>query len=257
MPSADILSGMPDKSQVPAADGTLRILTFLARQRGSVPAATIATALELPRSTTYHLLTTLLNHGYVVNGDRRWALGVRAHDLGTGYVRQEPLALVGRNLVTRLADSVGENAHLAVLHGRDVVYVVEGRAPGRPSLITDVGVRLPAHLTASGRSMLARMTREQILALYPDDAALAGRGEVSITRRDLREILRTTRERGFATENGEITAGFSSVAVPILDRVGWPLASLALTFTDGSVDAERLASVARDAATEISRRLRV
>lgn len=248
---------MPDKTQVPAADSTLRILSFLARQRGSVPAATIATSLDLPRSTTYHLLTTLLDHGYVVNGDRRWALGVRAHDLGTGYVRQEPLALVGRNLVTRLADSVGENAHLAVLHGRDVVYVVEGRAPGRPSLITDVGVRLPAHLTASGRSMLAHMTSKQVLAMYPDDAALTSRGEVSITRRELRDLLRATRERGFATENGEITAGFESVAVPVLDQVGWPLASIALTFADGSVDGEKLAEAARGIASEISRRMRV
>ena len=248
---------MSDKVQVPAADGTLRILSFLARQRGSVPAATIATALELPRSTTYHLLTTLLEHGYVVNGDRRWALGVATHDLGTGYLRQQPLALVGRNLITRLADSVGENAHLAVLHGRDVVYVVEGRAPDRPSLIADVGVRLPAHLTASGRSMLAAMSREQVLAMYPNDESLTDRGNASLTRRELREVLRLARERGFATEHGEITAGFESVAVPVLDRVGWPLASIALTFPEGTVGVEQLAREAQATAIEISRRLRV
>lgn len=251
------MSDMPDKVQVPAADNTLRILSFLARQRGSVPAATIATALDLPRSTTYHLLATLLDHGYVVNGDRRWALGVRAHDLGTGYVRQEPLALVGRTLVTNLADSVGENAHLAVLHGRDVVYVVEGRAPNRPSLITDVGVRLPAHLTASGRSMLAEMSREQVLALYPDDASLSGRGHARINRRELRDVLRETRTRGFAVENGEITVGLASIAVPVVDRVGWPLASIALTFVAGTVDEKALASSAATVAAEVSRRLRV
>jgi DNA-binding IclR family transcriptional regulator len=105
--------------------------------------------------------------------------------------------------------------------------------------------------------MLARMTREQILALYPDDSALTGRGLITITKRELREILRTTRERGFASENGEITAGFASVAVPILDRVGWPLASIAVTFTEGTVDGEDIANAARDVATEISRRLRV
>lgn len=251
------MSGMPDKVQVPAADATLRILSFLARQRGSVPAGTIATALELPRSTAYHLLSTLLDHGYVVNGDRRWALGVRAHDLGTGYVRQEPLALVGRNLVTRLADSVGENAHLAVLHGRDVVYVVEGRAPGRPSLVSNVGVRLPAHLTASGRSMLALMSTDQVRALYPDDASLTERGDVSVTRRQLQALLRSARDRGFAFENGEITPGFASIAVPVVDRVGWPLAAIAVTFIEGQADDEALAQSARNVATEISRRLRV
>ena len=233
---------MPDKPQVPAADHTLRILTYLATQRVSVPAATIATALGIPRSTAYHLLSTLAEHGFVVNGDRRWALGPAAHDLGTGYVRQQPLTLAGRSIVTGLVDSV--------------VYVIEERAPGRPSLITDVGVRLPAHLTASGRSMLAAMSREQILAVYPDDAALSVRGEHTMTRKELIEELRLTRGRGYATEFGEITAGLSSVAVPILDRVEWPIASLALTFA-GEPPVDELVNALKTAAAELSRRLRV
>ncbi|MEN9740299.1 MAG: Transcriptional repressor IclR [Actinomycetota bacterium] len=248
---------MPDKTQVPAADQTLAILGFLARQRASVPAATIASALDIPRSTTYHLLATLAEHGFVVNGERRWALGLAAHDLGTGFLRQQPLALVGRPLVSKLVDAVGENAHLAVLNGRDVVYVVEERAPGKPSLVTDVGVRLPAHLTASGRSMLAQMSREQLLALYPDDTAFANRGDTVMTRRRLRDELRETRERGFATEHGDVTRGLSSVAVAIVDRVGWPIAALALTYADDSANSDALVVDVRKTAAEISRRLRV
>lgn len=248
---------MPDKAQVPAADQTLAILAYLARQRASVPAATIASALGLPRSTTYHLLSTLAEHGFVVNGDRRWALGVAAHDLGTGYLRQQPLTLVGRPLVSKLVDVVGQNAHLAVLSDRDVVYVVEERAPGKPSLVTDVGVRLPAHLTASGRSMLADMSREQILALYPDDRAFANRGDTIMTRRKLRDELRATRERGYATERGDVTDGLSSIAVSIVDRVGWPIAALALTFPDETDNVKQLVTEVRSTASEISRRLRV
>jgi hypothetical protein len=52
-------------------------------------------------------------------------------------------------------DRTNESAHLAVLNGRDVLYVLEERAPGKPPLVTDVGVRLPAQLTASGRAILA------------------------------------------------------------------------------------------------------
>ncbi len=252
-----ILSDMPDKVQVPAADQTLRILSYLARQRASVPAATVASALDLPRSTTYHLLATLLDHGFVVNGDRRWALGLAAHDLGSGYLRQQPLALAGRTAIARFVDSVGENAHLAVLNDRDVVYVVEERAPGRPSLVTDVGVRLPAHLTASGRSMLACLPPEQIRALYPDDAALSSRGGFPSTRRQLREVLRETRQRGFGMETGDVTEGLSSIAVPILDRVGWPLAALAVTFPDSRGDGADLVDAAILVAADISRRLRV
>ena len=52
---------------MPAADQTLRILTFLARQRGPVAARTMATQLDIPRSSLYHLLGALEEHGFVVH----------------------------------------------------------------------------------------------------------------------------------------------------------------------------------------------
>ena len=88
------------RPQVPAADQTLRILTFLARQRGPVAAATLAAQLGIPRSSAYHLLATLEQHGFVVHlpAERRWGLGVAAFELGGGYARQEPLARLGPTL---------------------------------------------------------------------------------------------------------------------------------------------------------------
>ena len=105
-------------------------------------------------------------------GERRWGLGTAAFELAGGYARQQPLARLGRPLIAALADRTGESAHLAVMTGRDVLYIVEERAPRRPALVTDVGVRLPAHLTATGRAMLAALPREQVRALYPDAVGL-------------------------------------------------------------------------------------
>jgi DNA-binding IclR family transcriptional regulator len=156
-------------TQVPAAENTLRILSYLAGRPAPVAASSIARELELPRSTVYHLLTTMAAHGFVLHlrEERRWGLGTSAFELAGGYTRQQPLARRGRPLVAALSDRLGESAHLAVMSGGDVLYIVEERAPRRPALVTDVGVRLPAHLTASGRAMLAALPREQVLALYP------------------------------------------------------------------------------------------
>jgi len=256
------VSVMSDKSrpQIPAADQTLRILSLLARQPGPMAAQSIATALEIPRSSTYHLLATLEQHGYVVHlpGDRRWGLGTSAFELGGGYARQQPLARLGRPLIAGLSDRVGESAHLAVLVGRDVLYIVDERAPRRPVLVTDVGVRLPAHLTATGRAMLAALPREQVRALFPDATALTQRhGLGPATPRDLREVLREVRVAGHASENGEVTPGFRSVAAAVLDHAGWPAAAVAITWpADGPErDAEVLASAACATAAELARRI--
>ena len=160
----------PARPGVPAARQVLALLQALARQPGAVPAAALARDLGLPRSTTYHLLAELVDAGFVVHlpEERRYGLGVSAFEIGSAYSRQEPLARLARPLLARLVDAVGNSAHLAVLHGREVLYVVEQRAPGRPPLVTDVGVRLPAQLTASGRAMLADLPPAQVRALFPD-----------------------------------------------------------------------------------------
>lgn len=251
------MSVIPDTAQVPAADQTLRVLSFLARQRGPVAARTIADALAIPRSSLYHLLAAMATHGFVVHleGERRWGLGAAAFELAGGYARQQPLARLGRPLVAALADRAGESAHLAVMTGRDVLYIVEERAPRRPALVTDVGVRLPAHLTATGRAMLALLPREQMRALYPDAGAFADRtGRGPRRPAELREVLRDVRAAGYATEDGEVTLGLRSVAVAVRDHAGWPAAALAVTWP-GDRAAPELAALVGEAASDLTRRL--
>ena len=150
--------------------------------------------------------------------------------MGSGFTRQAPLQRVARRPLARLVDRTGQSAHLAILHGRDVLYVVEERAPGRPPLVTDVGVRLPAHLTASGRAILAALPAAQVTAAYPDRAAFADRhGGGPTGPRQLRTVLEETRRRGYATEDGEVTPGFSSVAAAVLDHNSYPVAGVAIT----------------------------
>ncbi|MFN2561414.1 MAG: IclR family transcriptional regulator [Jatrophihabitans sp.] len=246
---------------VPAAHQTLAILRYLSRQAGPVSAASIVRDLKLPRSTVYHLLATLAEDGFVahVPEDRRYALGLAAYELGTGYVRQAPLQRIARVPLADLVDRVGHSAHLAVLHGREVVYVIEERAPGRPPLVTDVGVRLPAQLTASGRAMLARLQPAQVRALFPDPAAFVLRTAAGPRSPSaLRALLVDIRRRGHAFEDGEVTTGFASIASPVLDHSGHPVAGVAVTFPGAAVPSaarERVAAqVARTAAT-ITRRI--
>lgn len=220
-------------SRVPAAAQTLAVLRHLAAQPGPVPAASIARDLALPRSTTYHLLSVLASEGFAVHlpAERRWGLGISAFELGSAYSRHVPLARLARQPLARLVDEVGRSAHLAVLHGREVLYVVEERAPGQPPLVTDVGVRLPAQLTASGRAVLADLPAAQVRALFPNATAFVdrhGKGPGSLIA--LRRLLVDVRRRGYAIEDGEVTPGFASVAAPVHDHTGRPVAGVAVTY---------------------------
>jgi DNA-binding IclR family transcriptional regulator len=245
----------------PATHHTLRILTYLAGQRGPVPAAVVATALGLPRSSTYRVLAGLVEHGYVLHYPeaQRYGLGYAAFALGSGFSRQEPIARLGAPILAALVDRVGETAHLAVLNGVDVIYLVEERARHRPPLVTDVGVRLPAWATASGRALLATLPRTQLHAMFADRTVFEhgepGRYSYPRLTRALREVERL----GYAAEDEEVTPGFASVAVAVRDHAGWPAACITVTYPSDGADVDRTATIV-DAVTwhaaELSRRIR-
>ncbi len=245
----------------PAASQALAVLKLLGAHAAPMPAAAIGRELGLPRSTVYHLLAALRDAGFVVHlaEQRRYGLGVAAFELGSAYVRQDPLRWVSAAVLAALVDRTGHSGHFAVLHGTDVLYLLEERAPGRASLVTDVGVRLPAHLTASGLAMLAALTPAQLRALLPPTRRLVRRHSAGpATLADLRRVIAEVAERGYAHEDGFVTPGFASVAAPVLDHTGHPVAAIALTYPAQEVGAgerESLAAGVRRAAGDVGRRI--
>ncbi|MBB3661680.1 MULTISPECIES: IclR family transcriptional regulator [Prauserella salsuginis group] len=238
------------QGNVPALRRGLALLGVLARHPGPVSAATLAREAGVPRSSTYHLLTELQAAGFVVHlpAERRYALGIAAFELGSSYLRHDPLERLAGPILRRLVDETGHTAHLGVLHGRELVYLIKERPPQPQTVVTDVGVRLPAHLTASGRAMLMHLPKPQVRALFPAASAFVrrtGRGPRSLA--ELRATLAAHERLGWAVEDGHVTAEFASVAYPAFDHGGRPLAAISLTFrhrcTDENDRSEKAADI--------------
>jgi DNA-binding IclR family transcriptional regulator len=195
--------------------------------------------LGLPRSTVYQLLQILVREGFLVRLEEhhRYALSLAAFEVGAAFAYQQPLARLGKYPLDRLVQKTGLSAHLCVLHGNDVLYVVEARDPSQAPLVTDVGVRLPSHLTASGRAILAQLPKRQVRALYPDRASFITRnGTGPNGPAALGRMLDRVRALGFGFVDDDVTVGMSSVASVISDPAGHPIASIALTFATTEVD---------------------
>lgn len=224
---------MGASSDVPALRRGLAILGVLAARPGPVGAGTIARELDLPRSTTYHLLGELVAAGYVTHlpEERRYGLGVVAFELGSAYLRHDPLERLAGPLLRGLVDRVDSTAHLGVLHGNELLYLIKERPSRAETVVTDVGVRLPAHLPASGRAMLAHSPAAQVRALFPSGGSFptrTGRGPRNLP--ELRRVLGAERRQGWSVEDGYVTAGFASVSCPVFDHGGRPAAAISLTF---------------------------
>ena len=217
----------------PALRRGLAVLRLLASRATPVSAGAIARELGLPRSTTYELLTELAAAGFAVHlpAERRWGLGLVAFEIGSAYLRGEPLERAGRPVLAKLCLRTGATAHLGVLHGAQTLYLAKDKPGlGSPTLVTDVGVRLPAALTATGLSILAQLPAEQVRALFPERMAFVdrtGRGPDSLPA--LRRDLAAVRRRGWAIEDGRVSAGTASVAAPVFDHNSVPIAAVGVT----------------------------
>ncbi|SDS79082.1 IclR family transcriptional regulator [Corynebacterium timonense] len=233
--------------QVPAAHNVLRILTLLSSSDAPLSAARIQRALDLPRSSTYHLLAELQDSGFVVHlpGPGTYGLGLAAYRMASAYTTQQPLVRFAAKDLETIAVLVGGSTHLSRLAGSEVVYLHEARAPRAVSLVTEVGVRLPALSTASGRVMVAHLPEPEVKAIFSTS------GEQR-SYRALTGRLALARERGWEEEREEVSRGQESLAVALVDHLGRPAAALAATFEAGSRDdaqraevVERLSAAAR------------
>lgn len=120
----------------PAAEQVIALLGLLGRHSSPTPAATLARELDLSRSTTYRLLGVLKNAGFATHSPetRRRGLGPAAYELGSAFTRQQPPERLARAAIVSLAEQTQQCAHLAVPHGRDVLYTIEDGTLSVPPL---------------------------------------------------------------------------------------------------------------------------
>jgi DNA-binding IclR family transcriptional regulator len=195
--------------------------------------------------------------------DERWGLGVGAFELGSAYLRHDPLERQARPLLTKLVreseTKLPAVAQLGILQGSELLYLAR-EVPHRPvTLVTEVGVRLPAHLTASGRAILAGLDAAQVRASFANNKSFIDRtGLGPKNLRELTALLRDEAAAGFSSEDGFITQGYASIAVAAKNHLGLSVAAIALTFRSEDASSglrAELAGALRVAGAELSKRL--
>lgn len=238
-------------SSIKSAERVLAILDLLARSARPVPTRTISLECDIPKSSTHHLLNVMRDRRFVsyYEDERAWGLGVGALEVGSAYMRSAPLQRMGRPILLELTARTGDTSHLAVLRGTEVLYIdKEDPVASSARLVTEIGVRLPAHVTAVGRAILGRLPDEQVRALYGDEPVAAEGRESPGDVESLIDGLAEVRRLGFAVDDEMVSPGISCVAAPVVSYDGAPVAAIGVTFVSAQRD-----DAAREATTQLVR----
>ena len=243
---------------VPALAQGLAILALFTRERPVWAPPDIARELSLARATVFRLLQTLESAGYVSrdDGERSFRLGAAVLSRGFAYLSSLDLVEVSQPILRRLRDATGLSSHLAILDGREIVYVA--RFAGHSTLTSNVtvGTRFPAHATVLGRMLICEFSGAQLAGLFPGRELAKYSEHTPATREELSELLALDRARGYATSQSFFERGVSSIAAPVRDRSGNIVASINVTAVDTRVTLEEMNGILKDkvlsAAAEIT-----
>ncbi len=246
------------KQEVLGAQTLIRGLTLLERVADGVQDLEgLAQSLGLRRSTTHRILTAMVRAGYLRHEPRKgYRLGPKLIRLGFRAYGQLHLPALARPYLEALRDATQETVHLAVLEGKEVVYI--DKVPGlrELQLASQIGAHFPAQTTALGKALLACLPPSEWPARFVPGLRRTPR---SIDRLEdfLRELERT-RARGYALDLEENELGVRCVAAPILNGNGEAVAALSVSTAAVYLGEERIPEVAhlvRETAERISREL--
>lgn len=208
---------------------------------------------QLPRSTVHRILDQLVKLDWVQHASFGYCLGRRALRLGGDGVHNQTRSAAAP-LLHELHLQTGMIVHLAVLDGRETVYLDKVGGHFAAAVPSRVGGRALAHSTAGGKAILAWIAPERVDALFGATLPRCTENTISEIAILHQELNRIRQRRGLASERGESARGVACVAAAIRGHEG-PLGSIALCGDIRTAQLERVAPLVVDAARVVSRSL--
>lgn len=245
---------------VPGLSRGLALLQLFTRERPEQKLTELAEGLGLTRSAAYRLVYTLEKEGFLARdtGTRRYRVTPRVLNLGFEYLYSRPLTSAAQPYLIRLSEQTRATAYLMVLDGWETV-TLSRVLPVAPLITTlQIGRRIPAHLSASGRAMLSNFTPEALKPIYRRIAAECRNYPVPPSFDALLESLSEDRRRGYVLSPSIFEPSITSCAAAVLDGSG-PIGALAAiaphSFVEETGGEAAVSSLVLDATRSLSAQL--
>jgi DNA-binding IclR family transcriptional regulator len=245
----------------PPVQRAVRLIRHVAEGNPVLNMSETAKALKINRTTLLRLLHTLEAEGFVEKrpSGAGYQVGLSFLEVGARALFSQDLVQVAVPVLTRLAEGLGLSAHLGVLDGTDVLYLVR-QTPNTPLASNiRVGSRLPAHATSMGRMILAFMSPVELDRLYAGKELARYSDHTATTLQALRAKVEKDRIAGIAWSEAHFERGIGSAAVAVFDFSNAPIGAINVSGPVGAFTDEgrrtTIGKALRAAGAEISRRL--
>ncbi|GJD53915.1 Transcriptional regulator KdgR [Methylobacterium crusticola] len=201
----------------------------------------------LPRTTVHRIVDSLRSVGFLEQeaSRDRYRLGLKLFELGSNALTNLPLYREAPPFVDTLAKLSGEDVHLCVFDGAQMVFVNRrDQVAARPHNTVITMEASPCHSTSVGKAALAfqgeavidRIIRAGLPRFTPNTI---------VDPEQLRAELARIRERGYAVDECEHETELRCVGAPIRNATGRVFAAISASGSSRRVSPERVPDLAR------------
>ncbi|MEU3920324.1 IclR family transcriptional regulator C-terminal domain-containing protein [Streptomyces sp. NPDC029004] len=204
----------------------LTVITAFGDGRAELTLTAVAEATGLARATARRALITLEHLGYVEARERTFRLTPSVLALGCPPLSHTTLSEIASPHLLTLVQQVHDSASLAVLDGDAIQYTARVATGRIMSVNIQIGTRFPAYAASMGRVLLAGLPPQERAARLErtERRALTPRTVTGLP--ELRAVLERVAQEGYALVDEELEEGLRSLAVPVRDLDGKPVAAV-------------------------------
>ncbi len=212
---------MSRKYEVPSLRKSDEILKLISTYPNQLKLIDISHRLAIHKSSMFSLLKTMEEMNWVERelGDT-YRLGSAFAVFGGAFFRQFDLISLFHREAVSMKQLLNESIQLGKLEGNEVLYLAKEEADSPVKLVSEPGMKFPAHATALGKALLSELDPEQVVKLYQDEVLLGLTSQTIRNRERLIEVLADVLLQGYATDLQECVIGFQCVGVPVRKRSG-------------------------------------
>jgi IclR family transcriptional regulator, KDG regulon repressor len=249
----------PGRATLTSVRNAARVLRAFSRAGQELGITELSRQLGLGKSTVHRLVTTLTAERLLERGSTpgRYRLGLVLYELGSRVTEHVDLHQAALPVLTTLRHETGEMVHVAVLDGLEVVYVERLESRNLLPIFRQVGHRLAAHTTSSGKILLAALPPDELSQRLADWRPRAVTPWTITDKHRLLTELAGIAKRGWAQNNEEGHLGIVSVGAPIRGRDGKVMAAVSVVGDSARMRTmmRRATTLVVESAQLISRRL--
>jgi len=205
----------PDDEYIPSLEKGLAVIELFSSAKPEWTLSQVSRELDLTPGSTRRILRTLELLGYAVANEGRFRLTARVLAIGFAYLSSQPFSEAARPLLRELANKLNITCTIAVLDGRDIVYVARATSEQFRHYYVHVGARFPAYATAPGKIMLADLPSAELERRLKGWKFEAFTPNTVRDVAELKEQLKAIREQDYCVNDQEIFLGQRSIAVPL------------------------------------------